>query len=85
MHDDLDGQHDGVSPNRWTQPSYAPIMASLQSKLRDRTLERHERQFFSRALEEVSALSGPVEFKPESWMITALDVDFGRRIGRGAL
>jgi hypothetical protein len=60
------------------------VSVSLQKLLNKTTSGDRESKFFSRSIQFLATSSGH-RVKLQSWMITSLEVEFGREIGRGGL
>ena len=60
------------------------VSVSLQKLLNKTTSGDREHKFFSRSIQFLATSSGH-RVKLQSWMITSLEVEFGREIGRGGL
>ncbi|KAF9477025.1 kinase-like protein [Pholiota conissans] len=57
-------------------------MAALQKRLKNRQGDDAELRFFSRSFDYIKQTSG-ARFEYEDWMVTSLEVEFGRVISRG--
>lgn len=59
-------------------------MAALQKCLHNRQGDEAELKFFSNYLDYIKAKTG-LSIEYENWMITSLEVEFGRVISKGGL
>jgi len=64
--------------------SMLAMMASMQRRLDSRVEGERERRFLIHSLAYLQRASGE-QVKLEDWMITAFDVEFGKKIGSGSL
>lgn len=59
-------------------------VAALQKRLHNRQGDEAELRFFSNSLDYIKRKTG-IELEYEDWMITSLEVEFGRVISKGGL